>query len=762
MRLQAICALALVLCAAPLLHAQPDASSVSAWQPLLEPSVGGRITGISVSPHDSSRVLVGGDVLGVGLSTDGGDTWGSTFGFLNWQTSQFTWHPTDPNTVWAATLGGPYVSRDAGRNWAPSRTGLPATNPFGYSAPIETILFDPNNSDILVAVGGSSRRQDNISSDALLGAVWVSANGGDSWSYRTTIQGNGSTNAQPNTPGENIVGAAFLAGQSNTILLGVEGRGVLRSFDLAGGTFAASNAGLPHNNVERVVADPSNSNRAYVSLTPFDNGTTLLPGGVYVTEDAGLSWSPVNNGLDQNVGNTLQQTSGYRAFAGDATDASFLVAGDDRFGSNGIYTSQNGGDTWQLALDRTTLPLPYPSDIEMEVATVAPSDPDVIFLGGSANFIRSQDGGETWDDAGSINLGNGAFRGRGYSGLIATQATFNPWDPDHILLQGFDAARVIQTKDGGESWTFETGGDRDFQGGRDASFASVNVAYASLGFQNAYEGVGRTTDGGETWEVLGGAAVGLPEIGASNTDAGGIIASTTTAGHVWTIADNDVYRTTNGGDNWSIVAPNIGDGWFAFSPDESILYVSGEDAVYSSTDGETFTSIGGPGESGRLAVSSDGTLYLASHSATGRPGNGLWAFTETDGWNPILDPDTLTGPLLDVAEYIRGVDVHPLDPDILVITTDDPPFRDISLASGVLITFDGGENWSFINDNLPLLRGAVVTFNPHNPNELLFGSTGRGFYTATIPEPNPLTLITVFGILMLIARRRNRDSATAH
>src|SRR3972149_924650 len=51
------------------------------WEALYEPGSGGWISSVAVSPHDPKRVLVGGDMLGVGLSEDGGDSWQSTFGF---------------------------------------------------------------------------------------------------------------------------------------------------------------------------------------------------------------------------------------------------------------------------------------------------------------------------------------------------------------------------------------------------------------------------------------------------------------------------------------------------------------------------------------------------------------------------------------------------------------------------------------------------------------------------------------------------------
>ena len=40
------------------------------WNPLMEPGSGGRLTSLIVSPHDSNRILLGGDMLGVGISLE--------------------------------------------------------------------------------------------------------------------------------------------------------------------------------------------------------------------------------------------------------------------------------------------------------------------------------------------------------------------------------------------------------------------------------------------------------------------------------------------------------------------------------------------------------------------------------------------------------------------------------------------------------------------------------------------------------------------
>ncbi|MEL6904168.1 MAG: sialidase family protein, partial [Planctomycetota bacterium] len=589
------------------------------WTPLGEPSVGGRVTSIRVSPHDSTLVLSGGDMLGVARSTDSGARWGPTFGFDSWEVGDLTWHPTDPDVVWAGTMGGPYVSLDAGVNWEPRRTGFPPIAGGDQSAPVERILFDPNNSARLVAVGGSSRRWRVNQADGAWGAVWESLDAGNSWTRRSTLTAAGSS-TDPAADGEVIVGATFAAGSSTRLVATVDGLGVYVSND-GGTSWSVSNAGLPHTAAERIVADATDPDVFLVSLS--NDGT--LPGGVFRSSDGGASWSPLLNGLPQESISNGGNTSRYQGFAAHPATGR-LLAFDDRFGSTGGYLSDDGGLSWAQTIGRDTIPLPYPSRTEMEVAEVAPGDPDVLFAAGSANFVRSVDGGATWSDAANVSLPGGRWRGTGYSGLVATEIAVNPWNTDHWIAQGFDGARVLQSLDGGATWTFEALQTGSFSGGADAVFASRDIAYANVGFQaGGYQGLARTFDGGLTWDTVAGAAAGLPEVG-DPVKAGSVHASPAAPLVVWAVVDDQLLRSTDGGSSWSVLLGGAAGGWITGPADGSVVYLSTSAGALRSFDGVVFESIGGPARPGKLALGPDGTLWNAAHDRTGNLGLGLARF----------------------------------------------------------------------------------------------------------------------------------------
>ncbi|MEP6757535.1 MAG: hypothetical protein ABJA67_18685, partial [Chthonomonadales bacterium] len=62
------------------------------WKPLGEPGFGSRVSSIIVSPHDSRRVLVGGESSGIVISEDQGETWQPTIGLSTQSINEFTWN----------------------------------------------------------------------------------------------------------------------------------------------------------------------------------------------------------------------------------------------------------------------------------------------------------------------------------------------------------------------------------------------------------------------------------------------------------------------------------------------------------------------------------------------------------------------------------------------------------------------------------------------------------------------------------------------
>lgn len=683
------------------------------------------MTALSISPHDHQRVLVAGDMLGIGVSEDGGDTWRSTSGLTCYEIADFTWHPTDPHVVWAGTMGGPVVSSDAGLTWSTARHGFPPLSNVQYSAPIEKILFDPRDVKRLLAFGGSSRGWTSPGKP-LWGAVWESTDGGAAWS-RLTIIGRDGTNAADETAGVNLIAAVRDAVNPNTIYVVASGEGVLISED-NGHTWSKRTAGLPSGTVCRLVAHPTKSGTLWVALGSSGAGADRRPGSIYMTSDGGRTWTPRSDGLAQTVTADDNFTSRYTALAISPTDPDLLYTNDSAWNTGVIYRSRDGGAHWEGVATKgnvghgtpkgiAAVATFYPAGIGMGPSIVSPTDPRIVLFANSEFIVRSRDGGTTWEDVTARPVpSTDGWRGTGYSGLCSVNARFNPHAPDWLALNAMDAGKLLQSRDGLHSWTLPAAKPNPWMGGNDTSFADARTAYTTLGQHGTFGGIASTTDGGVTWSVHAGVECGLPNA-ESRGDATGIFASHVRPAAVWAVVNGTLRRSQDGGLHWTEVDTGHGLTWLAGDPTSADrFYASGIFNIYRCDDGATLVPIGGPRGGGRLAVDAKGLLYAVGAEGRNGGSSGLWRY-DGHSWTRLLDD-----------RFLVNVAIDPRDSTRLAACTNEDPFNDECDAKGVYLSSDAGRTWRLANQGLAMLRGYALAFDPADHERLVFGSFGRGYF----------------------------------
>ncbi len=682
------------------------------WKPLGEPGCGGWVTSLAVSPHDAKRVLVGGDMLGVGLSTDAGDTWQPTFGFKSWEIADITFHPDNWRIVWAGTMSGPYRSKDAGVHWNEMREGFPPPADFSYSAPIQAVIYDPRNPDRLLALGGSHRRWGSPGTP-LWGAVWESKDAGEHWTKLSTV-------ADEKGVGRNIVSGAFGAGSSDRVYVAADQIGVLVSDD-GGKTWQPRNEGLPHLNVNQLALHPTKRDTLWAALGNVRTGDKgeFRPGGVFRSDDGGKTWQPMQAGLSRKIGDNENFTARYEAIAVSPPFPDRLVTCDTSWTGGTLYLSRNGSADWTKCVTRADVDALLTSGMCMTVITCAPKDKDMLYVAGAEYILRSGDFGRTWKDISARHEGAG-WAGTGYSGWVCNQFRFDPADRQHAVWLAMDAGNFWQTRNEGKSWTRKQFGLEDWGGANDIAFTGEQAMLVTLGQAGVFGGIGRTVDGGRKWDILAGAACGLPERGIQETPAVGIVADPGNAGTVWAAIGGRVLQTTDGGEKWAAVCDGPGIEWLASPPGKVLpLYAGGKEGVYRSEDGAKFELMAGsPKPATRLTVDGEGHVWATSWRGAG----GLWKW-DGAAWAKVRD-----------GLYISCVAVDPTNTQRVACAQDDHPFHDVSHGDGVWISEDGGKTWTCQADGLPVLRGSVLAINPHDPEQIVFGTSGRGFFTARWPR----------------------------
>ncbi len=671
------------------------------WSSLGEPGVGGRVEALTVSPWDGRTMLVGGDMLGVGVSDDRGAHWTGSTGLPSYEINSFTWHPTRRGEVWAGTMSGPVVSLDSGHTWTSRRVGLPATSWGSYTAPVQKVLVDPADVSHLLAAGGSARGWGSPGSPAW-GALWESHDDGQTWASRGGVA--------PDVSAANVTDIAF-TGLPGQLLAVVAGHGLYRSDDL-GTTWSSVGATVAPLGVDAVAVDPRNPARWLVGA---DHGTAgpASAGGIWVTADAGRSFTETSAGLPRHD-DTSPARSSYAAIAISPSAPDTVFVSDRGWWFAGIDRSTDGGRTWSRVLASGSLALPYTSGLAANAIAIDPHNPASVMAGGEESLLQSTDGGDRWADASSETAGPGS-RGRGYGGLCSYAVRFDPVHPARMLIAGMDGGNGTMSTDGGTSWSRPLRSWDSWGGAYDAAFGPDDTAYVLLGQSGAFNGLAHSTDGGVNWQVTVGN--GLPPRGSRGSqDPASVVAPD--AHTVLATVFGSLFRSPDGGSSWETVLQGTGASGLAVTPGGVLVVTS--DGVRRSTDGgltwqPIAASPAARGGFSRLSVGADGRVWLASWQGSA---DGVWRM-DSGGWARVD-----ATPSAEVA-------VDPTDPAHLVVVSSDHPFHDVS-RGGVRESHDGGASWSDLNGDLPMLRVATVAFDPATRGRVVIGTFGGGFLQAIL------------------------------
>jgi len=383
--------------------------------------------------------------------------------------------------------------------------------------------------------------------------------------------------------------------------------------------------------------------------------STLYAGtarGVYKTEDGGASWRPSGVGMPAMRVQTI---------AIDPTAPSTLYAGTitpDGVNSVGIFKSTDGAATWTDINQGLIDPVIGVSPLDVEALAIDPRHPGTILAGSRySEVFKSTDGGATWQNK---TLG-------GYNVALQTSAIqFDPTDSQKIYAAS--TMGLLRSTDGGESWGVL---------GNTVSLFSLVIDPTSPAtlYAGNLTGYGflKSTDGGAHFTSFN---KGLPLSGSNSPQ---VIALAVDPAHPSTVYagtyGNGLFVSTDGASNWSRADAGIRSSYvaaFAFAPGQSSTIHAGTlgGGIYQSLDGAR-------------------TWTLAS-----------------DG--------------LDLSLVYRLVS-DPASADTLYAATFD----------GVEKTTDGGGSWRPANSGLPIDPVAALALSPSSSNILYAGTLGGGFFKSS-------------------------------
>lgn len=694
------------------------------WEPLYEPGGGGAIVSVGVSPHDGNHLIAGGDMLGVGVSFDGGRSWlPANKGLTSYEMATPTFHPTRKHEVWIGSCMGLFRSTDAGRSWTPSRRGMPPMKGGRYTAMIEKVLFDPSDAARMVAVGGSSRRWGT--SDCQ-GAVWLSVDGGESWCRHGTVTEEGFvTNA---VKGANIVKAFWGPGRKQTTWLHVMA-------DKAGWFTSTDGGRTWHRRRPKGLAEPLANLTchpkdpcvvwAVTGCGPADASGKRMPGRIYKSTDGGRNFIVSDKGLVPSRNRDVHLTTHFRDIEVSPVDPDVLYVSDLSWGSGSIWRSADGGASWKRVCRKggkdgiDTACYAGPSC----VVVPSPQSADCAYAFNSEYILKTTDAGRTWTDMTASRPDPAKpdhWRGRGWNGWCSQNYVFNPYRKGESMMVAMDAGHGWHSKDGLKSWRYACGNAGLWGGANDVAFSKDGYIYIATGQRGASSGVMVSADNGETWANRYGASCGLPDRRKSVYSF--VWADPETGKRAFAVTDGDRYVTEDGGASWRKEPIEGGGGYIAADTQKvGRFYLKSRIGVRVTDDWKTFRNLGMEGEAeGRIVCDVRGRL-LVCRGRTARERPGLWRYDPKEGSWTNLHQDRLAW----------AVAADPSDPTRLILVTNDMPYHDFAGGHGAFVSSDDGATWAECDLGGMMRRFSCVTFDPFDPTTIVAGMSGGGFIRGT-------------------------------
>lgn len=262
-----------------------------------EDRIGGDGFGTVIHPTDGNQILGSLYYTDIYRATDGGATYTSfkesitgiteiqnpktASNFAPFQPRLVLGDTAHPDTVYTATNGTVYQSTNFGSSWTGlGRTGLPAAGTSSTSDPADA-LYIRN-------IGAAANDPNALGIAANQGRVFLSYNGGSTWTQAARLTNNGSYTSAiwfDRTNAKTVYVASVVPDATKNHLWKTTNGGT--SWTPLDGSATASN-GLPFGiPVHAVVTDPKDPNTVYA-------GTDF---GVYFSVDGGSNWSRFGSGL---------------------------------------------------------------------------------------------------------------------------------------------------------------------------------------------------------------------------------------------------------------------------------------------------------------------------------------------------------------------------------------------------------------------------------------------------------------------------------
>ncbi len=619
--------------------------------------------------------------------------------------------PGQPNVFYiGVNNGGVWKTNDFGHTWTPIFDDQPTGS-------IGTVTVAPSDPNVVYVGSGEGLHRPDLSTGD---GIYKSTDAGKTWQHFGLGDGQqiGSIIIDPHDPNRIFVAVLGHPYGPN------EERGIYRSTD-GGKTFEKVLYKDENTGAIALSFDPSNAQIVYAVLWearegPWENGAWHGPNsGFFKSTDGGSTWKKLTNGLP-----TFQQGLGRIGFCIAPSNPNriyALVDASEEVG--GLYRSEDAGENWKRINGDPRI---WGRGDDFAEVKVDPKNQDVVY---SANIVcwKSTDGGMSFTGF------KGAPGGDDYHTIW-----INPDNPEIILLAVDQGATL--TVNGGETWS-------SWYNQPTAQFYHVSTdnqfPYWVYGGQQESGSIGIASCGNDgeitfrEWHSVGAEEYGYiaPDPLHPNLIYGGKISrydkntgqvqdvspEAVRSGkyrfirtepvifspvdpHILFFAGNVLFKTTTGGDSWSVISPDL----TREKPDVP-------------------ANIGAFRTPEMANQPRRGVIYAVAPSY--KDVNLIWAGTDDglihitrDGgkaWKDVTPPD------LTAWSKVSMIDASHFDTETAYTAINR--FRLDDLHPHIYRTHDGGKTWQAITKGLPNAPVNTVREDPERKGLLFCGTETQVF-----------------------------------
>ncbi len=721
------------------------------------PGAGGAFNCVEAGPDGT--IMVGSDLSGFYRSTDNGNSWqpiGKKQGLNTTHAITVAFDPNNSNIVLAGTDEGIYRSTDGGASFSTQ----PLTN--GYITDIE---FSPSNSSLVYAAYHPAH-------NVAVASIYKSTDNGASW---TKVSGNFNN--------RHILKLLVNPSDPNTIyFLTGQGRYVCGPAEIYKSTNGGSNFTRIANTLGEIMdfaIDPVDTEIMYLSTMNTSCSAQYywydLSGSIYQSTDYGNSWTQLVDTLTGLIWINYNNPSVIRII-----DVREPYPWTD-YRSSGTFQSTDYGsswskigfvDNWDCGYQKRngtctdeSIYWSYGSNFEGIAKTLGRdfSDPDKLYWVTSQFVYSTNDGGINFNNIYTDEISSNHWQSRGIDNITMYDISISEANPDLIYLGYFDIG-LWKSKDNGATWQScnekkYTGNWEGF-GGNTYAFATDpdNESLIWAAMQGDFSDTTfmvRSNSYGDpgTWNLVHN---GLP-LNETAEFSGLSVSKQSPVNNrtLFVCVDGNVYKSSDHGNNWTLVFTNGGMRITAVDNfNGSLVYAGGENGMFRSTDGgNTWTDISltemkGVKGSGRWDEDYKGIWDILTDPVNP---DRVYAVAYGNGDSKGLYKSDNRGTnwtKIKSGRYLRSVAVSPANPDIIYLTSSSAYVDgnyDASADDGIFYSSDGGQNWEKVSNGMQWEFGIPVAINTKAEPWVFVGSPGTGFQKAKVPSVKLQTKIFLEG-----------------